>query len=276
MRVPPELDDMMWRLAESSDEKGHAEFLIRYPDYKSEFEKRIAMVNGLKGSRPKASRARPDFMPSARSLASASGPPRLALVGAAALVLAGTVFATLGTVRYLDSRRPVATTATAPDNHQQQPITTGGGQPEGGQLPVANNHDPKRDLPEIVAPVSPFDSLVTVVATKLRLSNCLDDVARQAGIRLESAPGMEALDMDIEVDYRGVPAAAVLEDLARNFKFTILRQSADTALLVPAVDPKKPLESGTAGTSGPSGPPTTGGDSGLSPVGDSAGKVVDR
>ena len=266
MKPSPEIEEIMWRLAEAPDDSEHGEFLARYPEFQAEFEKRIAMVRGLKGSRPKSAKRRTDFMPSPRTLAADSAPSRWAVVGAATLVLAGTVLATLGAVRYMDARQGETARQAGPvppvgPGHLDQ------GGPENGQMPVSNQGGQKKELPETVVPPSPFDSLVTIVATRVKLSTCLDDIARQAGIRLESAPGMDTLDVDVEVDYRGVPALSALDDLGRNFKFSVLRQTESSALLVPAVDPKKEQSGDGVGTSGPSTPPAKGGDAGLSPVG---------
>ena len=263
MKFPPEIDELMWQVAESDDTAAADEFVIRYPEYKEEFARRIRMVRSLKGSRPKQKVNHGRFMPSAN--VEVAQPSRLALAGAILSILAGSVLATVGAVRWFDSRQP----APIPDSVTetvQNPFPAGN-QPDGGAAitPPEGTQTPGSQAGEegAVAATDPFARPVTIVASQISLNAALDDIARQAGVQLESAPGME--DQEIMLDYRGVPAIEVMRDLGRNFGFTVFVQGERVALLVPARDPSA---GGTSGQLGRSGPPIDPNDSrgGLSPL----------
>ncbi len=275
-KFSPEIDDLMWTVAESGDPAAVDEFCVRHPESADEARKRFTMVANLKGSRPKsARRSSPErFMPSARQVG--PGVPRWGYVAATALVLAGIVVATVGTVRYLDTKAKLAgqegSGGTMQGFEQPTVIVPAGGQPTqqdrpGGQPTAETGGAP---APEVVLP---FDRLVTIVSKNASLSACLNDIALQAGIKLESAPGMP--ELNIELDYRETPAIAVLQDMGRVFGFSVMRQDASTALLIPAVDPtKRNDQPPTSGSSGPVNPNPPAG-AGLQPVG-GQGPEADR
>ena len=77
MRIPREIDELMWEVAEHNDQKMIDDFGSPYPDYRVELSKRIKIVTDLKGSRP--SGAPKQFTPvsTVRQL----GPSRLAVAG---------------------------------------------------------------------------------------------------------------------------------------------------------------------------------------------------
>lgn len=80
--------------------------------------------------------------------------------------------------------------------------------------------------------VRPFDRPVSIMSSQTTLKAALRDVADQAGISLDVAPGLE--DMDITANYNQVKAQVVLEDLGRTCGFTVLIQTETLALLIPA------------------------------------------
>ena len=64
-RVPNEVDELMWGVAESADPEAIAQFGARYPDCRIELARRIAMVESLKsaGKRAAAGMTPPSFEP---------------------------------------------------------------------------------------------------------------------------------------------------------------------------------------------------------------------
>lgn len=231
MKIPFEIDDLMWQLAEADDAKALEEFSQKHPDYVPEMTKRLGIVRGLKGSKPvSAVKPRARFMPS-RNVAPQPAIPGYVLGVVMLALVAGAAFATVGVMRYLDSKKPVTIVR---DNRPSQPITQ----------PQQNNPAPPKTTPQnppdtnnqtVQAPPSPFDTPVTVVSSKTGLKDALADIAGQAGIQLQLAPNFP--DIEITIDYRGVPARQVLDDMGRNFGFTVFKQTENTGLVIPAVEP---------------------------------------
>ncbi|MEZ5162584.1 MAG: hypothetical protein R2688_02320 [Fimbriimonadaceae bacterium] len=199
MKIPPEIDSLMWQLAESEDVAALDQFGQKYPDYKVEMTRRLKMVRGLKGAKPeKAAKTRDKFMPSPR--VRAYGSPRWVMPVVAIGLLASVVFATVGTMRFMDSvnKKQVAET--------NEPVQMPGdqlGQADPnlgpGNSTPSNPENNSVEPPEPQVPPTPFDTHVTVVASRIRLADALQDIAAQAGVSLEWAPGMP--DIEIAVDY---------------------------------------------------------------------------
>ena len=51
-RVPADIDQLMWTIAESADVAAADDFERRFPEWKPELESRMAMVRGLRHARP--------------------------------------------------------------------------------------------------------------------------------------------------------------------------------------------------------------------------------
>ncbi len=258
MKSPSHLNDAMWRLAEAQDQAAIQEFIAKHPECEAELLSRVGMVQGLKGSKP-SHKASKRFLPSPKTLS--PEPNRLLSVGLVAFLVAAGVFATLGTLRFIESKNG-QTTVVTPD--QLRPIRAENGPGLTPHQPNPTINQPRPDenpVPPLQA-VDPFERPVTIVAKNISLEAALNDIAVQAGITLESAPGMpEAM---VEIDYRETPAMQVLEALGQTFGFTALRQGQSTALLIPARDPQgnpNPLPPGSVRQS----PPTSSG-GGLTPL----------
>ncbi len=235
--LPPEIDELMWTIAESDDIAAIDEFGDRYPAYRGELGKRLQMVRSLRGARPQAAKAKAQtkrFVPSSTGVVYREQ-SRWMMPTAAVFVLMSVVFATYAVTTYAQRGQPKPTEVV------QQPITApdptesvaGTGEPLTPPISTAQN-DPVTPPPAADRP-NPFDQPVTVVADRISLANALNLIARQIGVTLTSAPGMP--DVEIAVDYRNVAASQVLADLGRNFGFTPMIQSEREALLIPAVDP---------------------------------------
>ncbi|HXH61619.1 MAG TPA: hypothetical protein VNI20_09705, partial [Fimbriimonadaceae bacterium] len=101
MKVPREIDELMWEVADDNGNEVLLEqFRSRYPEFECELDKRIQMVVDLKGSRP--SKMPEQFRPSneVRNF----GPSRLAVVGVTTLVLCSLTFAAYALVQYQNAR----------------------------------------------------------------------------------------------------------------------------------------------------------------------------
>lgn len=231
MRPPKMVDELMWKVAESGDPAAQEEFERRYPDHAAELARRIAMVDSLRGARPKA--VPPRFVRTPQP--AGPGWPKSAWAVSGALAAGLAVAATF-------VFRPPAPRVPEPPPAKATPVATGGPVPASAGLggePVPKNgaaQNPPVQAPP--APPSPFERLVQLDADRIRLSDAVRQIASQAQLVIEVAPGFE--DQEIEAHYAGVTAKQALDDLGQNFGFTVIVQQGNQGLLVPALDPNRP------------------------------------
>ncbi|MFM9874073.1 MAG: hypothetical protein ACKVQS_11495, partial [Fimbriimonadaceae bacterium] len=104
MNIPPDLSEKLWQLTESQDAKAIEAFLKKHPELKAEFQARSKMISGIKGSRPEQKKSSQErFMPSPKPLS--AGPNRWAAALAASILVVGAVFATVGTLKYVENQK---------------------------------------------------------------------------------------------------------------------------------------------------------------------------
>lgn len=243
MKLPAEIDDLMWEVAEADTPELMDDFAARYPEHKAELLKRIKMVRQLKGARPKqkpraAFRPRPVPPPARVSIS-----PLWAAAGAFCLLVVG-VLAGVGVTSLLTPKPEpglqAGRTGQNPEDGTSLERSTWIPSPPPQQPPTESGatqavSDPPQAVPEAVPPV---DSRITVINEKIRLSRVLNEVAIKAGIRIQAAPGMP--EVDVAVEYHDLSAMAVLSDLGRTCGFTPLRQTDNEVLLIPTVDRENP------------------------------------
>lgn len=231
MKVPREIDELMWEIAEVKDGALETQFTARYPGFVEELQKRKAMVADLKGSKP--TREHEIFVPSKE--VRYMGPNKIAVVLASSLMLASVVFATYATMRYFGSRRidePIIPPTMPPVEEaliQKQPAPEPvfeEGIPESGSLGAQDGQ------PEIIQRPTPFMTLVSVSSENTSLSDVINNIASQAGITLTIAPGFE--DKTIFILYENQPAIGILNDLGRRYGFTAFTQGKSEVLVIPA------------------------------------------
>lgn len=235
-RLAPDIERLMWLVAEGHDPKAIADFEARFPELRLELSKRISLVSNLKsaGKQVRPTQA-PRFVP--RPPADRPAPTRGLIVALAALV-AAIAFATYAVTAKLGrhDQPPVAQhvdggSAGPPIAHPQnpdgmRPITVN--PPTGDPIPTPPPQPVRRD--------DPLQRIVTVKMDNAPIEGAVLMVCQQAHLQYEIAPGMPQ-DF-ISIDYEGVPAAQVLEDLGAKYGFTALPQEEGKVLIVPA----RPLE----------------------------------
>lgn len=225
--IPPEIDTLMWRLAEEGGPVAQAEFESRHTRYAPELSRRIKMVAELREA-GKAVRHRPTFTP--RPVRSAPT-PRWA-VGA---VVGMAVFA-VGAVAYV---------AASADEHATKPVPP----------PNVNVAPPTLPAPIIVqkpdeAPVPKIEPVVPPtndsgpVATQndnkphdvqikdTSLTAAIALVAAGGGLKVDVAPGFR--DQNVTLDYRGLTAIETLKAMGEQYGFTVFEQEEGHLLVVPA------------------------------------------
>jgi hypothetical protein len=229
VKVPEHLEELVWQVADANDPVLDADFETRYPDFAAEMRARRALSARLKAMRP-AEEPIPDFQPREKSDAP-EWRERAIWAAAAGLVAISVVAASFGAAAYIfrptnvepqKSDPPVVVVnppAAEPNQETPAPQVQ-----EPAPQPSAQEPPP--------APETPFDRLITFRMEQASLSQVLAEVARQAGLSLESAPGMP--DPIIEASYTDSTAREVLRDLGRNFGFTALEQGRSSVLVIPA------------------------------------------
>lgn len=231
MKIPREIDELMWEVSELDDLETIDQFGARYPEFRNELVKRIQMVRSLRGSRPKS--ATPQFVErqNVRNL----GPSRLAIAMVSVIVIASMTFATYATVQYVRSTEEPTTASTGTEYVLNAPTFTDG---EDRDLTPDQIEQNLSNLPpDSVLPLQEFDAFqfaVTVESVNTTLVEVINEIARVTGTEIVFAPGFE--DAPIRLTYVEQPAMGVLHDLGRRFGFTPSRQGATTMLIFPAPD----------------------------------------
>ncbi|MDR3691209.1 MAG: hypothetical protein P4L46_17650 [Fimbriimonas sp.] len=245
-RVAPELDSLMWTLAEEGNERAIDEFGLRHPELRGDLIHRIQMVKGLRGAKGPAaitSPSIPRFVPREPKTPPLGGRPTFVVGG---LVLAAVAMATFTVMTFL----------TPPTRIHKEDLTPRG-PVQAVAPPVKENavvDTPKTVPPPITIPntvVTGNESEASHKSPSLRIDNApllsvLDMMSEITQTKIVAAPGLT--NPTISVDYERMSAIDMLRDLGKRYAFTPLDQNDGSILVVPAVD-----NSGTSTTSDQTG-----------------------
>ena len=254
-RIPPEIEEALWTVAESNDPRAVEEFGARYPAFRQELVQRIQMVRRLRASRPSseapAMRFRPAPMRASRRW------PAFALGGLLFASLAwGAVSITSGgratTHRPQTEEAVTALQDTAPERGRTSGLSLAPGDKTQQAVPDAPQTK-VQEVPEAPA-ADPFERPVSVDFERTRLTAVLREIGRQAKLRLEIAPGLE--DIEVQARYAHMSAKEALRDLGDNFGFTVVVQEGEHALVIPALDDRERPTGGSVPPGAGSGPAT--------------------
>lgn len=230
-KVPREIDELMWEVAEMDDLDTIDQFGARYPEFRNELVKRLHMVRSLRGSRP--TNTAPVFIP--RQNVRNFGPSRLAMATVAVIVLASVTFATYATMQYVRSHeQPAESIGT---NVVFNPPNSNPGPPPPGGTPPRVEQTPFELPPGSEQPLREFDTFlfpVTIESVDTSLVAVINEIARLTGAEIVIAPGFE--DKSISLTYVDQPAIGVLQHLGVMFGFTASRQGASSMIIFPATD----------------------------------------
>ncbi|AIE87872.1 hypothetical protein [Fimbriimonas ginsengisoli] len=230
--IPPEIDRIMWTIAEDGNHGAADEFVQRYPLYREELLRRRETVSRLKtsGKRVK-SETIPKFVPT-ESIRTAPAPRQVAIVSA--LVLAA-----LAAASY------TITSLAAPPPKPEQILAPGGSSPSNvapkleprkPESPIAkSNPDTSEAVVSHQTQTPEYLKPQTLVLKKAALVDALRLIASQAKVRIEIAPGMP--NPTIALEYRDTNAIEMLKDLGSKYGFTPFDQGDGSIVVYPAVDP---------------------------------------
>lgn len=233
-KIPPEIDSLMWAVAENPDPATIDDFESRYPDHRYELGRRLATVRALKGSKPMETHvAYRSFRPTPTTPRPTAG--RWAWVPVAAGLCIVAVAAFFGG-SYFFRQTPVK---PAPPVHVETSdpfVKNDGSGVKYGPDQKDPIQTPQMDepVPEETPPNTPRERLYTVNLEDISLLDALQSIGLQAGLDIQIAPGFE--DQKITVHYQDMTSEAMLSDMGRQYGFTPMKQGPGEYLLIPAVD----------------------------------------
>jgi hypothetical protein len=233
-KVAPDVERLMWLIAEGRDPKAISDFEARFPDLKADLAKHISMVSGLKRAGKQIPRHEiPRFTP---LNAVARPAPRRTVYLVAAVGLAAVAYGAFSITNAL---------ITPPQNRELTPIKHEEASTKPGILvppitPPANTVTPtnpetspsgspsgSQNPPTADAPIS---KLITVKG-KLPLQAAIVEICRLGGITAEFPPSFPVVE--VEMDFRGVPAMDAIQILGEKYGFTALPQEPGNILVLP-------------------------------------------
>lgn len=260
-RIPKDVDDLMWSVAESGDSQAVKEFGNRFPHLRGELLKRLQMVGQLKRSGIDADRPTPAM---SKKAPSGSLPPSSQI--AVAYAIGGAALACLVVIGIFILIRPKIGPPTPPP---AVPYLGGNTQP----MPVRSDPNPgrieppgtTRTVPPATSPVSgqavgtngtalgqvppPSDSSVppnssaaggaldrrdipiSITLRQADLKLAMQMLGLQAKLKIQLAPGM--MDPKVDFDYHDATPRQIIEDMGARYGFSGLYQGGDWYVLVP-------------------------------------------
>jgi hypothetical protein len=198
--LPPEIDEMLWVVAESRDDATVQEFERRYPQYRAELYKRRAMLEALRKARPTETPPRRSTpLPRERVLHRAS-PLRLWWAPLMGLFLAGVAIASYWITRELVHSPPTPALTQEPAPRPEvmpTPRKAGVGGAEMQPFPQATPRDTAPgSVPRPSAP-PPGAPRVVLPLKGLTLHQALREVSRQAQIPITIMPDVPEMPLNL-------------------------------------------------------------------------------
>ena len=255
-QAPPEIEALIWSIAESGDPQAVSEFETRFPEHRLELLRRVNAVQELRKAKGRVPSQARVFVPS---------PPRapfarLGRFGFGAVALSGVAFASYWISTNYFSGAPSAgqspPSVADRSGHIRHSQAAEVGEPmhpvnresteNGTPLPTNPSPIPPTRLP------TPSERPLTLHIERADLQTVLDGLAEQAGWQLEMAPGTP--NPEVRVDYDNVPAIQILQDMGRRFGFTPFDEGNHKILIVPARDGSGPYQVSPKNPDGSPGP----------------------
>jgi hypothetical protein len=268
--IAPDLDKLMWNIADSGETAAAESFQKRFPELKHELSKRMNLVQDIKKAKNlhSAVPARPEFKLKQRG-ESPSYKPSGRLVAVTSFVLgAAVVFAAAYTFFRSRNDVPAAISRPIPLGQSVKPCPTPAAnasdsvKPEFTRnLPDENGVDPKsthagsqtqiqaqpqsnvQDRPDVqltqtqngVEPIKDSAKASAkgqrIIMKQVPLSTALRTISSQYGLKIDTAPGFP--DPTVDIDSLDKDALAILKDIGSKYGFGVLEEGDKSVLLVP-------------------------------------------
>jgi hypothetical protein len=249
MKIAPEIDRLMWTIAETGQTAAADDFNNRFPELKTELSRRVELMQELRKAKSlhiNAVPTPPAFHPSAkipRSFGTAKGPTvAIALLAGAAIAVASYVVVgnmTRGTPTASGPDPACQVPLTPPPTHMSPPapketemqtpasgqqgkhvntMTSGAGTPDVPAVQNETTADPMAE-PQHVR----LDGVPLKVAVKAIGSMCHIDI--------ELAPGVP--DQQVVAHYDGVSGRDIITDMGQRYGFAMVEDGKAKVLLIP-------------------------------------------
>lgn len=236
-KIAPEIDSMMWAVAEDGNPRAVAEFEQRFPDLKAELAKRLAMVRSLRGAGGSVEKAIPRFKPAATAAPLPAGPKWPWIAAAAAIAATG-----FATYAFVANREPqpsglvkqIPTTVPSPSSGVVYSDSLPTGYPKTTpKIGTEPSNDPA-PTPSGSAPLPPYLQPQQFQFSNTKLASAIRMACLAGRLEVEIAPGLP--DVSITKDYTGYTPVQVLQALGDEYGFTPLEDGPRRVLIIPAKD----------------------------------------
>lgn len=257
-RIAPDVERLMWLIAEERDPRAVADFEERFPDLKYELSKRISMVSGLKNAgKMVPPHEIPRFVP--KNSVSMPMPLNRSIYVAFAFVAAALAFGSYAAKSMFTQKPPelppVPVVNITTPAHTQEPVYTKP-VPEKTTAPTTESGPPVANGGNEIDEENPLLHPITFHNVHAPLEAALAQICKQAGLTYQLAPGMPRVE--VELNYDGVAAGDVLADLGRRYNFTPYPQERGSLLFLPvrpdgdsgSTPPARPTDSTIPGAAG--------------------------
>lgn len=245
--TPPEIEALIWSIAESGDPQAVSEFENRFPQHRLELLKRMNAVQELRKAKGSAPLPMSYFRPTPQS----APIQKFGRIGVTACALVGVAIASYWASSKLLTPKPLSTPpGTSQSGAQNQPALASRepfGESASEVRPkkaVAEDESHLGMAPANPSPITPSrmptraEKPITIHVERANLQTLLDGLAQQAGWTLELAPGTP--NPEVRVDYDDVSPTDILKDMGKRFGFTAFDEGSNHILVIPARDGSGP------------------------------------
>ena len=227
-KVPLDIDQLMWSVAENPTPEAISDFESRFPDFSLELGRRIRTVHDLRGAKLATS-----LMSIPRFQFQESKPKTVnrwmwatGALAAAALAM-GSYQLTRSLVSPPQSKTPIVNLPPLKVTQTEHDNLMNPKEVPGADLPSAPAVV-KEPVPETV----PASSVFSIRMRSAPLEAVLLALAKQANLHIEVAPGLSPDPID--VDFTSLTAKDMLAQLGAEHGFTAFDEGNDHVLIVPA------------------------------------------
>jgi hypothetical protein len=253
-KIPADVEQLMWLIAESGDSNAAQEFERRFPEFRFDLMRRMSTVKSLKSGKPSESIPVPVFRPGV----AAKSTPRWFWMGAFALGLGAMAFGSYYSTQHLLPPKKMEKIVTAPAvTPTATPESKG---PPGsmkmedvqkvGTQPSFGNHGPGTagdadvnssqlgpgDVPALTAEdlkdVQKYNKPQDVKVEDADLYSVIRLIASNGGFSVDILPGLE--NPTISVTYSAKGGVDMLVGLGQKYGFTPIKDGEGKWLIVPA------------------------------------------
>jgi hypothetical protein len=238
-KIPPDLDQTIWQIAERGDQQAAAEFSERFPALAEDMKNRLSLVAGVKGMRKAvSSTVIPTFTPrylfKPKPLWIRYGPSALGI----AAIAAASFYITQNMLTPLpDTSILTRTPHPAVKPPAVQPLT----------IPTVHRPDnPDADTPKPYGRQNSNNSIDSIVPagrtmelTNVHLQSAMLGFAKHSSLKLEIPPDFPNPMLD-KIDLIGVTDLDYLRQLGVKYGFTVFDEGDGHFLVVNATDAPAP------------------------------------